>query len=141
MKKILICLFTLLFFVPINVFGLSSDYDDVTSSVVGVKKEEDKINLYLFYSYSCPHCHEEIKYLESDFQEFIHKDEVYLETAEVFLPDTAKKNIVNGNLKLRNIISEGVWAGLTYKEDLEELKNKINNLIEAGEYPTNLWNN
>jgi len=79
--------------------------------------------------------------LESDFQEFIHKDEVYLKTAEVFLPDTAKKNIVNGKLKLRNIISEGVWAGLTYKEDLEELKNKINNLIKNGEYPTNLWNN
>ena len=48
MKKMLICLFTLLFFVPINVFGLSSDYDDVTSNIVGVKKEEGKVNLYLF---------------------------------------------------------------------------------------------
>lgn len=82
MKKMLICLFTLLFFVPINVFGLSSDYDDVTSSVVGVKKEEDKINLYLFYSYSCPHCHEEIKYLESDFQEK-YKDKVNVYKFEV----------------------------------------------------------
>ena len=79
--------------------------------------------------------------LESDFKEFIHKDEEYLKTAEIFLPDTAKKNVAQGNLKLKNIISEGIWAGLTYKEDLEELKEKINNLIEKGEYPTNLWNN
>lgn len=79
--------------------------------------------------------------LERDFNEFIHKDKEYLETAEVFLPDTAKKNVANGNLLLRNIISNGIWAGLTYKEDLEELKNKINKLIQDGEYPTNLWNN
>ena len=79
--------------------------------------------------------------IEKDFQQFIHKDEEYLKTAEIFLPDTAKKNIANGNLKLKNIVSEGVWAGLTYKEDLEELQSKINNLIEKGEYPKNLWNN
>lgn len=79
--------------------------------------------------------------LEKDFQEFIQKDKEYLTNAEIFLPDTAKKNISNGNLKLRNIISEGVWAGLTYQEDLKELKEKINNLINQGEYPTNLWDN
>jgi hypothetical protein len=78
--------------------------------------------------------------LETDFQEFIHKDKEYLETAEIFLPDTAKKNIASGNLKLKNIISKGVWAGLTYKEDLDELKEKITKLISEGEYPTNLWN-
>lgn len=79
--------------------------------------------------------------LESDFQEFIHKDSEYLKTAEVFLPETAKKNIQKGTLKLKNIVSEGMWAGITYKEDLEELKTKINTLIEKGEYPSNLWNN
>lgn len=78
--------------------------------------------------------------LEEDFQEFIHKDKEYLETAEVFLPDTIKKNIANGNLLLKNITSTGTWAGLTYKEDLEDLKEKIAKLIEDGEYPTNLWN-
>jgi len=79
--------------------------------------------------------------LEQDFKDFIYKDKEYLKDAEIFLPDTAKKNIATGNLKLKNIISEGVWAGLTYKEDLEELEAKINNLITKGEYPTNLWDN
>ena len=79
--------------------------------------------------------------LEQDFNEFIEKDEEYLKEAEVFLPDTAKKNIALGNLKLKNIVSKGIWAGLTYKEDLPELKEKISNLIKEGEYPNNLWNN
>ena len=78
--------------------------------------------------------------LEEDFNEFIKKDKEYLKDAEIFLPDTAKKNVANGNIKLRNIISKGLWAGLTYKEDLPELKEKINNLIKKGEYPENLWN-
>ena len=77
--------------------------------------------------------------LETDFEEFIHKEEEYLKTAEMFLPDTIKKNIANGSLKLRNIISEGTWVGLTYKEDLDELKEKITALINKGEYPKNLW--
>ena len=77
--------------------------------------------------------------LEIDFKEFIHNDKEILKDKEVFLPDTVKKNIANGNLLLRNIVSESVWAGLTYKEDMEDLENKIHTLIENGEYPTNLW--
>jgi NDP-sugar pyrophosphorylase family protein len=77
--------------------------------------------------------------LEKDFIEFIHKDKEYLQDAEVFLPDTAKKNIQSGNLKLKNIVSKSIWAGLTYKEDLEDLKAKITTLINKGEYPSNLW--
>ena len=77
--------------------------------------------------------------LEIDFKEFIHNDKEILKDKEVFLPDTVKKNIANGNLLLRNIVSESVWAGLTYKEDMEDLENKIHTLIENGEYPNNLW--
>ena len=67
-------------------------------------------------------------------------DSIYsLKDKEVFLPDTVKKNIANGNLLLRNIVSESIWAGLTYKEDMEDLENKIHTLIENGEYPNNLW--
>lgn len=77
--------------------------------------------------------------LEIDFKEFIHNDKEVLKDKEVFLPDTVKKNIANGNLLLRNIVSESIWAGLTYKEDMEDLENKIHTLIENGEYPNNLW--
>ena len=78
--------------------------------------------------------------IESDVKEFMSQDEETLLKKEVFLPDTAKKNIKNGTLKLKNIVSESLWAGLTYKEELPELQAKINNLIANQEYPTNLWN-
>ena len=78
--------------------------------------------------------------LQKDFDVFIKKDKDYLEDAEIFLPDTVKNNIQNKKLKLKNIVSEGIWAGLTYKEDLPDLEEKINNLIEKGDYSNNLWN-
>ena len=31
------------------------------------------------------------------------------------------------------------WYGVTYREDLEGVREAINNLIEQGEYPKNLW--
>ena len=64
MKRIIICLITLILLIPINIFALSKDYNDVVANVVGEKQEKDKINLYLFYSESCPHCHAEMEYLE-----------------------------------------------------------------------------
>jgi len=64
LKRIIICLITLILLIPINIFALSKDYNDVVANVVGEKQEKDKINLYLFYSESCPHCHAEMEYLE-----------------------------------------------------------------------------
>ena len=60
MKKLIISLALLLF--PILVFA-DNNYRDVVSDVVGVQKEEGKINIYLFYSATCPHCHEEMEFL------------------------------------------------------------------------------
>ena len=61
MKKILI-LFIAILLLPIKINALQN-YKDITSSITGENIEEDKINLYLFYSESCPHCHNEIEYL------------------------------------------------------------------------------
>lgn len=82
MKKILTILITLLLIIPINTFALSKDYTDVVASITGEKIEEDKINLYLFYSESCPHCHKEMEYLENDFKEK-YKDDVIIYKYEV----------------------------------------------------------
>ena len=60
LKKLIISLALLLF--PILVFA-DNNYRDVVSDVVGAQKEEGKINIYLFYSATCPHCHEEMKFL------------------------------------------------------------------------------
>lgn len=35
--------------------------------------------------------------------------------------------------------SDAQWFGVTYREDKDSAKEKINRLIEAGDYPVNLW--
>ena len=65
MKKIFITIITLILLLPIlNVNAINKKYNDIIAPIVNVKTEEDKINLYLFYSDSCPHCHEEMEYLK-----------------------------------------------------------------------------
>lgn len=80
-----------------------------------------------------------LKLLEQDFDEFIHQDEERLLKGELVISQTAGKYLKNKELKLKNIVSSGIWAGVTYKEDLPKLQNTINDLINKGEYPTNLW--
>ena len=50
-----------------------------------------------------------------------------------------EEKIKKGQITLINVKSDGLWFGITYKEDLEVVKKEINMLIEKGEYPRNLW--
>ena len=75
--------------------------------------------------------------LEEEFDKFIH-GEVTL-TNEFLLPDILKNGISKSLFKLESKVSESKWIGMTYKEDLESVKEHINNLIERGEYPSKLW--
>ena len=64
MKKLLIIILAIIFLIPINTEALSKDYNDVVAQIVNENIEEEKINIYLFHSESCPHCKSEIKYLD-----------------------------------------------------------------------------
>ena len=64
MKKIIVFIITLCLLIPLKINALSNSYKDVTANITNEKIEKDKINLYLFYSESCPHCHDEMEYLE-----------------------------------------------------------------------------
>lgn len=77
MKKILVLIISLFFFIPISVMALNKDYEDVTANIVNEKIEENKINIYLFYSYTCPHCHDEIEYLKELEKKYENKINIY----------------------------------------------------------------
>ena len=81
-----------------------------------------------------------LRLLSNDFDEFIHQDEESLLKGELILSETAQKYLKTGELKLKNIVSNGIWAGVTYKEDLPKLQQTIKKLISEGVYPENLWN-
>lgn len=75
----LICIVFLLFTFT-NTYALSKDYKDVVASIVGVEQDE-KVNIYLFYSKTCPHCHKELEYLETLKSDY--KDSINIFTYEV----------------------------------------------------------
>ena len=81
--------------------------------------------------------HEFLNVLESEFDKFIHKPLGIKD--EFLLPEVIREGIKNGKLKMLSKTSASKWMGVTYKEDLPELKENIKKLIEKGEYPEKLW--
>ena len=77
MKKILVLIISLFFFIPISVMALNKDYEDVTANIVNEKIEENKINIYLFFSYTCTHCHDEIEYFKELEKKYENKINIY----------------------------------------------------------------
>jgi len=56
------------------------------------------------------------------------------------LISTVLDNEINiGNVILEYVDTDAKWYGITYKEDLDVLKNGINSLINSGEYNKDLW--
>ena len=77
MKKYFLLLFSLFIFLPINCFALADDYEDVLYEKLEVEKKEDVVNIYLFYSNTCPHCAKEEKVLNQLEKEYGDKIKVF----------------------------------------------------------------
>lgn len=75
--------------------------------------------------------------LNQEFDKFIHGD-IDLKS-EFLLPDILKCGLAEKKFKVRCATSKSKWIGMTYKEDEEDVKRSINELISLGEYPNNLW--
>ena len=70
-------------------------------------------------------------------EDFIkHKDN--LMDYEMLLPDIMDDSIKEG-VTIKDIPTDSIWIGMTYKEDAEVLKEFILNEINKGVYPNNLW--
>ena len=78
-----------------------------------------------------------LNYLDEKFNTFIKKD-IGLND-EFLIPNVIKEGIKEKRFKVISKKSKSKWMGVTYKEDLPELKIKIKELIKKGEYPENLW--
>ena len=76
-------------------------------------------------------------FIKTDIVEFF-KNTKDLEKAEYFTPDIIDKMHKNGQI-VKLIKTKSTWKGITYKEDLEELKDYIAEKIKEGEYPEQLW--
>lgn len=80
-----------------------------------------------------------LKHLDSLFLEFLEQNKTNLLTCEFFLP-TAVSELINRNLiKVKTLSTNAKWYGITYKSDLEVVKNAISQMVKNNDYPNNLW--
>lgn len=59
--------------------------------------------------------------------------------AEFFIPLMVNELVGNGTAQLKVLSTTAQWFGVTYQADKPQLVAKIEELIEAGVYPRNLW--
>ncbi|MGZ5135306.1 MAG: nucleotidyltransferase family protein [Flavitalea sp.] len=76
-------------------------------------------------------------YSEKLFIEFL-KENIQNPKAEFFIPIVADKFINDGGF-IKVIPTSAQWFGVTYKEDAPEVKESLNELVNSGEYPPQLW--
>lgn len=73
-------------------------------------------------------------FLESGFRDFLREKGNESE-AEFLLPELIGKLVKRNLAKVRVIPTFSPWFGVTHPEDLEFVRNKIRELVEAGKYP------
>lgn len=74
-KKIIFILLMLIMLFPFNASALSKNYKDEIADITNTKVEKNKINIYLFHGYSCPHCKKERKWLKTikeDYRDYVN---------------------------------------------------------------------
>lgn len=79
--------------------------------------------------------------LEEYFKEFFNNSEEAVLNSEALLPEALQAFIESKKIKLMEVKSESEWIGMTYKEDLEIVKNKLKELKNNKTYPNYLWRN
>jgi len=78
-------------------------------------------------------------YSEKLFNEFLSRNISNIKS-EFFIPIVADRFIKDGEGVIKVIPTSAQWFGVTYKEDAPEVKENLNQLVKAGEYPPSLWN-
>ena len=78
-------------------------------------------------------------YLNENIKDFLIQNKSDLRTCEYLLPTVLDEMLKKGLIKTRLVETPSVWMGVTYKEDVDNLKSFINQKIEEGVYPKNLY--
>lgn len=77
-------------------------------------------------------------FLQKGFQTFLTENIGNLK-AEYLIPFSADQFIRQGLGVIKVISTPAQWFGVTYKEDAPVVQKSLNDLVEKGAYPKNLW--
>jgi dTDP-glucose pyrophosphorylase len=77
-------------------------------------------------------------FLGDEFRKFIYKSGMDLK-AELDIPTSIDKFVKNGEIKIKILMSNERWFGVTYREDKPFVVSSINNMISNGIYPAKIF--
>lgn len=77
-------------------------------------------------------------YIKNLFHQFL-ADNINNPKAEFFIPIVGDAFIKEKGGSIKVIPTSSQWFGVTYKEDAPGVKQSIDKLVKAGEYPESLW--
>lgn len=78
-------------------------------------------------------------YIEDHFKEFLDENKDNLEKCEYLIPDILFKTIKDKYATVKVLTTTATWYGVTYKEDSDNVKKALKDLVDSGEYPNDLW--
>ena len=75
--------------------------------------------------------------LAKDTLKFFNEEN--LETGEFLIPEVIDKMVEDNEVTLKVLPTPSKWFGITYKEDLDELKEAVEQMKKDGIYPKHLY--
>lgn len=72
-------------------------------------------------------------YIESGFKRFLD-EKLNVPKAEYYLPTVVSERIQNNEKKVKVLIAEDKWYGVTYKEDKQAVSAAIRKMMDNGLY-------
>ena len=78
-------------------------------------------------------------YLDEKIVEFFKENENKLDSCEMYIPEIMSQAHQEGFAIAKVLDTKAKWYGVTYKEDTENVRRSIKELVKQGEYPNDLW--
>ena len=78
-------------------------------------------------------------FLEKEFPKFLDKNKDNILKCEFLIPDLVFKQMKEENVKVEVLNTNSKWLGVTYKEDKNNVVNKLKELVDSGQYKKGLW--
>jgi len=77
--------------------------------------------------------------LELGFQQFLDRNRETLERSEYYLPEAVGELVLGKQARVRVLLTDEAWYGVTYQRDKPRVKHAIHDLVRQGLYPERLW--
>ncbi len=78
-------------------------------------------------------------FIKEKMDKFFKENENNLNNCEFLIPVEIGKAVQSGEKKVKILSTTAEWYGVTYKEDVDGVKDSIKRLVLSNEYPNNLW--